>query len=593
MVHLPLLPEDLAPPPGFCPDCQGGLETPKTLRRHTESVRASLTLRAPLLECPRHPEDPFSWTSPVLARVAPSGRTYDLKVALLAGLESLFLERTQWRTRHHLARDRRGPSAGTISLRREEFLLRAYALHRRSFPALRRHMEAQGGWVLHVDGTLTEGSPTVFVAWDEWSGHVLDSRVISTENEGEIAELFRDMDRAFGAPRGIVSDMGAGTLKAAGIVWPGVPHQLCHFHWVRDLGKDLFEALERELRLRLLATKVLAHLNQLEPGKEGDWKGSGRKAAQVLERELSVAEPRWMRILQDHLLSPREQASRFPFELTYGTVASRLWEMAPVVHELAMWNVGQKVLLVSLVKAEQLLTKVTRDPELTVLVRRLESLVGWFGELREALGVGRDVTGSDGVEGRLSAEEGRKKVEELLARIEAVVEKLDDEGLRQGVRQMREAWEKRKEHLFVEVRDREGNLRRIELTNWRSEQGHREIRLGIRGRTRQGRTEEEMTRHGALMAVVLNWRREGYPRATGWERLDIVQALGTVSEEELEEARKRKGRTSRRRSDVRVAAHREPMLREFLSLLKSGGPGLPGAIRGWMARREPLRQPAD
>ena len=32
--------------------------------------------------------------------------------------------------------------------------------------------------------------------------------------------------------------------------------------------------------------------------------------------------------------------------------------------------------------------------------------------------------------------------------------------------------------------------------NWRSERGHREIRLSIRGRTGKGLTEEEMTRHG-------------------------------------------------------------------------------------------------
>lgn len=100
-----------------------------------------------------------------------------------------------------------------------------------------------------------------------------------------------------------------------------------------------------------------------------------------------------------------------------------------------------------------------------------------------------------------------------------------------------------------------------------------------------------MTRHGALKAVVLNWRREGYARAMGWERRDFVQAMETVSKEELAEARERAGKTSRRRSDVRKEGHREPMLREFLDILKGGGPGLVEAIRGWMVRREPLRQP--
>ncbi|EQD66241.1 hypothetical protein B1B_06207, partial [mine drainage metagenome] len=161
---LPLLPSDLAAPPSDCPTCHGPLETPKTLRRRIRTVGQTLTYRGPLLICRRHPERPFFWVPPLLAKVAPPRRTYDLKVATLLGLESLFLEETQERTRRHTTLEEGGPSTGTVSMRREEFLLRAYALHRRGLPALRKTMEAQGGYLLHVDGTETAGSPVVFVA---------------------------------------------------------------------------------------------------------------------------------------------------------------------------------------------------------------------------------------------------------------------------------------------------------------------------------------------------------------------------------------------------------------------------------------------
>ncbi len=387
--------------------------------------------------------------------------------------------------------------------------------------------------------------------------------------------------------------MGSGILKAAELVWPGLPLQLCHFHYVRDVGKDLFEKLEPELRRRLIATRVLARLDELAPGKAGDWQGSGRRCAAELEKVLESAEPRWVRILLDHVLGPRERASRFPMELIYGAIASHAWSVASLSHELMMWNVGHGVGLESLMKVERLLGKLTKDPELTVLVRRVESLMVAFEEYREALGVGRDVTGSDGEAARVAAAEGHRQVEEVLARWEAVVEGTDDEVVRQGIRQMREAWEKRKGNLYVEVRDLHGKARAIELTNWRSEQGHREVRLSIRGRTRRARTEEEMTRYGALMSVVGNWGREGYGQAMGWERVDIIRAMGTVSEEELERARKLKGRTRRCRSDVRRGKHRDPMLREFLAILRRGSPTMVEEIRGWMARRAPLRQPPD
>jgi len=433
----------------------------------------------------------------------------------------------------------------------------------------------------------------VFVAWDEWSGLVLDARVLDTENHEEIAAFFRDLEAALGRPRGLVSDMGTGILKAVRLVWPGLPLQLCHFHFVRDVGKDLFKKLEGEVRRKLLGTRVLARLNELTPGKEGDWHGSGRRCAEELEHLLEDAEPRWMRILQDHVLGPRERASRFPFELTYGTIALQAWSVAPLVHELAMWNVGRSVLLGSLAEADRRLGKLANDGEFTRLTYRVKTLTEAFEEYREALGVGRDVTGSDGEAVSVAAAEGSRRVEEVLARWEGVAEGIDEEEIRQGIRELREAWERRKGNLFVEVRDLHGRVREIERTNWRSEQGHREVRLSIRGRTRKGRTEEEMTRHGALMAVVGNWGRAGYATAMGWEREEIVRAMGTVSKEEIEQARKLKGRTRRCRSDVARARHRDPMLREFLGILRKGGPTMVEDIRGWMARREPLRQPVD
>ncbi|EQD39270.1 hypothetical protein B1B_15445, partial [mine drainage metagenome] len=255
------------------------------------------------------------------------------------------------------------------------------------------------------------------------------------------------------------------------------------------------------------------------------------------------------------------------------------------------WNVGRSVLLGSLTEADCLLGKLAQDGEFTRLAYRVKTLTEAFEEYREALEVGRDVTGSDGEAVSVAAAEGGRQVEAVLARWERVAEGIDDEEVRQGIRQMREAWEKRKGNLFVEVRDLRGRLRAIERTNWRSEQGHREIRLSIRGRTRKSRTEEEMTRHGGLMAVVRNWGRAGYAKAMGWEREEIVRAMGTVSKEELKAARELKGRTSRCRSGVRKARHRDPMLREFLDILRRGSPTMLEEIRAWMARQEPLRQP--
>ena len=65
-----------------------------------------------------------------------------------------------------------------------------------------------------------------------------------------------------------------------------------------------------------------------------------------------------------------------------------------------------------------------------------------------------------------------------------------------------------------------------------------------------------------------------------------------MSKEELAEVRRLKGRTRPCRSGVARARHRDPMLREFLGIPRMGSSTMLEEIRDWMARREPLPQPA-
>lgn len=54
----------------------------------------------------------------------------------------------------------------------------------------------------------------------------------------------------------------------------------------------------------------------------------------------------------DHMLGPREWASRFVFELAYGTIRSPAWSVVARALELKMGNVGRRVSQGSLAKLE-------------------------------------------------------------------------------------------------------------------------------------------------------------------------------------------------------------------------------------------------
>jgi hypothetical protein len=50
--------------------------------------------------------------------------------------------------------------------------------------------------------------------------------------------------------------MGKGLIGAVEEVFPGVLFLICHFHFLRDIGKDLLEDKYRDLRNRLTKSKI-------------------------------------------------------------------------------------------------------------------------------------------------------------------------------------------------------------------------------------------------------------------------------------------------------------------------------------------------
>jgi hypothetical protein len=48
------------------------------------------------------------------------------------------------------------------------------------------------------------------------------------------------LSQTYGEPIAMVHDMGAVILKAVKEVFPKIPDYICHFHFLKDIGKDLF-----------------------------------------------------------------------------------------------------------------------------------------------------------------------------------------------------------------------------------------------------------------------------------------------------------------------------------------------------------------
>jgi hypothetical protein len=163
-------------------------------------------------------------------------------------------------------------SSSAVSDLARKFILCLAIAHKESGLRIKDFMTQKGGYILHLDGLCEGGSPHLISVLDEISGFVLGNIKIPTENAAQIVPLLEDIKRRFGKPHAIVHDMGRAILKAVAEVFGDVRNFICHFHFLRDIGKDVFGAeyavIRKQLKIHGVSTKLRYRLRQLE--KEAD-----------------------------------------------------------------------------------------------------------------------------------------------------------------------------------------------------------------------------------------------------------------------------------------------------------------------------------
>src|SRR4051795_3771999 len=109
---------------------------------------------------------------------------------------------------------------------------------------LRRLLAKQGRVILALDGLQPDvGHEVLWVIRDCLSGEVLLARSLLSGTAGDLAPLLREVASAVGVPvAGVVSDGQTSIRRAVEQALPGVPHQLCQFHFLREAALPIFEA---------------------------------------------------------------------------------------------------------------------------------------------------------------------------------------------------------------------------------------------------------------------------------------------------------------------------------------------------------------
>src|SRR5690349_20116335 len=109
---------------------------------------------------------------------------------------------------------------------------------------LRAVLAGQGRVILALDGLQPDvGHEVLWVLRDCLSGEVLLARSLLSSTGEDLAALLREVAAAVGVPiAGVVSDGQHSVRRAVRLALPGVPHQLCQFHYLREAALPVFEA---------------------------------------------------------------------------------------------------------------------------------------------------------------------------------------------------------------------------------------------------------------------------------------------------------------------------------------------------------------
>jgi hypothetical protein len=290
-----------------CPDCRAPLQVYKTQCRTVQTLPLGcFSAHETLLHCERCPNDTL-YGAESLSQLVPAGCTFGYDVLVFVGRALFLRQRRAEEIIAELQAHQVRLSPSEVGYLGKKFVVYLALAHRQSAPRLKQAMRAQGGYILHLDGTGEGGGPMLMSSLDSLSEIVLGNVKVPSEKTEQIVPFLEEIKRRFGVPVAAVHDMGHGILAAVRRVFPGVPDFVCHFHFLRDAGKDLLEAdydtIRQRLRQHGLTEKLLYY---------------ARRFKAAIDEQPGLVE-RFCQDVQGHCL-PSQKLEVFPLLCAYALI---------------------------------------------------------------------------------------------------------------------------------------------------------------------------------------------------------------------------------------------------------------------------------
>ncbi len=241
-----------------CPDCGCELKVRKTRTRTVSTLHVGrFRAREVFLICK---PCGHTYRSEELCALVSSGANFGYDVMSYAGKALLSRYRNEEEVVAELAKKNVQISLREVSLLGMKFVTYLAIAHQRRAPEITEDMRTRGGYICHLDATCEGGDPLLMSSIDSLSDIVLGNVKLPAEDVEHIVPFLQRIKKAYGIPLALVHDMGKGILKAVATVFPKVPDFICHFHFLRDIGKDFLDAEYDIIRKRLSKHGISAKL---------------------------------------------------------------------------------------------------------------------------------------------------------------------------------------------------------------------------------------------------------------------------------------------------------------------------------------------
>lgn len=436
-----------------------------------------------------------------------------------------------------------------ISEREVDYLGRKFIVylsiaHHQAAARLKKSMSLNGGYMLHIDATCDNGSPLLLSGLDSITGIILWNIKVPSEKADHVVPFLQKIKADFGDPLLVVSDMSKGFENAILEVFgKNINILICHFHFLRDLGKDLlgkeYDLIRKRLKKHGVSTKLRYRARSLQTVVDENCDllnklSSGTGADKLSETEWHLMPMIIAYTFIQWTLDGKTQGGGygFPFDRTHLEFALRLKDMFSKMEELKkIFSMNKFKYNKPLCKAVNDIRKVIDDKLLWRTVKKIEEKTEVFDQLRAAMRIapklknkGLNDNGSD---------ENISKIEDRVKKFRTYVVNNNSVDYQKMIFQLDKYWNK----IFADpiiVDTQNGRISvQPQRTNNISEQFFRDIRHGYRRRTGKGSMAKTLKAMNANMPLVKNLENQQYMNILLDDKKSLEELFSSIDFEEV------------------------------------------------------------